>query len=127
MPTRLTQARIKELKERLLQKREETLKELKTVEQSLKAGSQSELVGDNAFDDEFADSGSATFERERDLSLYETLKDLLARVDRALNRIDQGTYGTCLKCGAPIPPERLEAIPFAELCVECKKKEERER
>jgi len=127
MPTRLTQARIKELKERLLQKREETLKELKTVEQSLKAGSQAELVGDNAFDDEFADSGSATFERERDLSLYETLKDLLARVDRALNRIDQGTYGACLKCGAPIPPERLEAIPFAELCVECKKKEERER
>lgn len=127
MPTRLTQARIKELKEKLLQKREETLKELKTVEQSLKAGSQAELVGDNAFDDEFADSGSATFERERDLSLYETLKDLLARVDRALNRIDQGTYGACLKCGAPIPPERLEAIPFAELCVECKKKEERER
>jgi DnaK suppressor protein len=127
MPTRLTQARIKELKERLLQKREETLKELKTVEQSLKAGSQAELVGDNAFDDEFADSGSATFERERDLSLYETLKDLLARVDRALNRIDQGTYGACLKCGAPIPPERLEAIPFAELCVECKKQEERER
>lgn len=127
MPARLTQARIKELKERLLQKREETLKELKTVEQSLKASSQAELVGDNAFDDEFADSGSATFERERDLSLYETLKDLLARIDRALNRIEQGTYGACLKCGAAIPAERLEAIPFAELCVECKKKEERER
>lgn len=124
MSTGITEAKLEFFRQELLRKREETLKELKAVETSLKAGSQSEVVGDTAFDEEFADSGTATLERERDLSLYEALKDMMARIDRALARIDQGTYGTCLKCGAQIPVERLEAIPFAELCIECKRKDE---
>lgn len=124
MSTGITEAKLEFFRQELLRKREETLKELKAVEASLKAGSQSEVVGDTAFDEEFADSGTATLERERDLSLYEALKDMMARIDRALARIDQGTYGMCLKCGAQIPVERLEAIPFAELCIECKRKDE---
>jgi RNA polymerase-binding transcription factor len=44
-------------------------------------------------------------------------------VDLALSKIDKGTYGTCERCGNPIGPERLEAIPYARLCVSCKQKE----
>lgn len=120
----LAPEKIEYLKKELLKQREETLKELKLVEASLRLITQSELAGENSYDEEFADSGTATFEREKDLSLYENLRDVLSRIEKALKRIDEGTYGKCARCGAPIPFERLKAIPYADLCIEDKKKEE---
>ncbi len=84
----------------------------------------SEASGENAYRDHMADQGSATFERELDMTLEENVRDLLAEVRGALARIEAGTYGICERCGAAIPLERLEAMPTASLCVTCKEAEE---
>ena len=81
------------------------------------------LVRD-AGDDE-ADAGTKAFEREHELALAKNAQDLLEQGERALARIDAGTYGVCESCGKPIGKARLLAFPRATLCVECKQREER--
>ena len=61
--------------------------------------------------------------RSRRLSLLEQLEDQLADVNKALDRIEEGTYGICTNCGEAIMPERLEALPYAELCINCQRQE----
>lgn len=61
--------------------------------------------------------------RGRRMSVLEQLEDQLTDVNKALERIDEGTYGICTNCGQPIQAERLEALPQAELCIECQRKE----
>jgi DnaK suppressor protein len=61
--------------------------------------------------------------RSRRLSLLEQLEDQLAEVNKALERIEEGTYGICTNCGKNILPERLEALPYAELCIDCQRQE----
>ncbi len=78
----------------------------------------------DAYDDE-GEPETATYERERDLSLLENARDLLDRVDRALGRIAEATYGTCETCGRSIEAARLKALPYATLCISCKREEER--
>lgn len=70
----------------------------------------------------FSDRSHSTQERSRLISVVEALRSNLADVDRALGRIDAGTYGSCERCGEPIDPARLEARPWAMLCIECKQK-----
>lgn len=70
----------------------------------------------------FSDRSHSTQERSRLISVVEALRSNLADVDRALGRIDAGTYGSCERCGEPIDPARLEARPWALLCIECKQK-----
>lgn len=82
-----------------------------------------DAVGD-AGDDQ-ADAGAKTFEREQELALTHNARELLAQSERALSRIDDGTYGTCESCGEPIGKARLQAFPRATLCVACKQREER--
>jgi RNA polymerase-binding transcription factor DksA len=64
-----------------------------------------------------ANVASETFEREKDFSILEQVEAELADVDRALRRLDDGTYGTCEACGQPISDERLEAMPAARFCI----------
>ena len=59
------------------------------------------------------------------MSLANNSRDLLLQVERALGRLDAGTYGRCENCGNPIPKARLQAFPRATLCVSCKQREER--
>jgi RNA polymerase-binding transcription factor DksA len=68
-------------------------------------------------DQHAADVGSDTFEREKDFSILEQVEAELADVERALRRLDDGTYGTCDACGAAIADERLAAQPAARFCV----------
>ena len=75
--------------------------------------------------DDQADVGAKTYEREHELSLAYNARDLLAQSERALARIDSGTYGSCESCGQPIGKARLKAFPRATLCVSCKQREER--
>ena len=72
-----------------------------------------------------ADQATDLLEREIDWSLEENSEHVLADIDAALARIDAGTYGICERCGRPIPEERLEALPWATLCLDDKRKEER--
>jgi DnaK suppressor protein len=83
-----------------------------------------ELVSGSA-DQHMADTATETVDREIDYTLEESDGRLLTAIDEALARIDAGTYGVCVNCGAQIAPERLEAMPWATLCIECKRKEER--
>jgi DnaK suppressor protein len=75
--------------------------------------------------DDPADAGAKAFEREQELALSETARALLDQTERALERIDAGTYGVCESCGQAIGKARLMAFPRATLCVQCKQREER--
>jgi RNA polymerase-binding protein DksA len=66
-----------------------------------------------------ADIGSDNFEQEFTLSLMESEGVTLENIEAALERIDEGTYGTCEECGIKIPKQRLDAIPYATMCVKC--------
>ena len=86
-------------------------------------GSLLEETGDLAIGpgDHIADSASETYMRELDEGLEENADHLLAEIDAALARIDDGSYGSCTRCGRPIGIERLEAVPYATLCIEDKR------
>jgi DnaK suppressor protein len=75
--------------------------------------------------DHIADNATETFMRELDNGLEENADHLLVEIDAALQRIENGTFGTCLVCGKPIGEERLEAVPWATLCIDDKRKQER--
>ncbi len=68
------------------------------------------------------EEASQSFELEKRLALEKQVKDNLADVERALEKFDKGTYGRCDVCGQPIDPARLEALPYATLCLNCKAK-----
>jgi RNA polymerase-binding protein DksA len=75
--------------------------------------------------DDQADAGSATFGREQELSIVANRRNLIEQMQRAIARVDAGTYGLCESCGRAIPKARLQAFPAATLDVECKQREER--
>jgi RNA polymerase-binding transcription factor len=69
----------------------------------------------------FSDRSHSTEERARTIAVVKALRSNLRLVERALVKLDAGTYGACERCGNPIAAERLEAIPWAILCIDCKK------
>lgn len=85
---------------------------------------QRDRLTDSAGDDQ-ADTGTKTFEREQEITLANNILERITQVERALERLDEGSYGWCERCGNPIPVERLAAFPSATLCVTCKQLEER--
>ncbi|MGC4942691.1 TraR/DksA family transcriptional regulator [Kribbella sp. DT2] len=80
--------------------------------------------GDGAGNDQ-ADVGSTTLERDHEMSLARNASEMLDQIERALAKIDDGTYGVCESCGKAIGKGRLQAFPRATLCVSCKEREER--
>jgi RNA polymerase-binding transcription factor len=113
---------------------EATMRELRAALQEQGANLRREILeqgGDPDSDDAeidvergFADSAHATAERARTLSVMKALRANLRWVNRALTKMDLGTYGACERCGQPIGIERLEALPWAILCIDCKRKGE---
>ncbi len=79
----------------------------------------------SAYEDHPADLASITFEREKDLAIGESVENLLHKVIGALEKIERGTFGLCDACGRPIKKARLNALPFATLCLECQDRLER--
>jgi RNA polymerase-binding protein DksA len=117
-----TPAELSEVRGELQQQATQLTAELAHAEaasETLKRAQSAEGSGDEA------DAGSMTFEREHEMSLTNNSRDLLQQVQRALGRLDGGTYGLCEDCGSPIPKARLQAFPRATLCVACKQREER--
>jgi DnaK suppressor protein len=74
-----------------------------------------------------ADDATEVFTRERNLALRNNAKDLLTQVEAALQRLDEGTYGICARCDREISTARLEALPYATLCITCQSEVERSR
>lgn len=81
-------------------------------------------AGDGAGHDQ-ADMGATSFERDQELTVVNNERDMLAQIDRALARIEDGSYGICESCGEPIGKLRVMAFPRATLCMSCKQREER--
>jgi len=75
-------------------------------------------------DNHLAETATATLGREIDYTLGDNAEQVISEIDAALQRIEAGTYGTCVDCGHSIPHERLEANPRASLCIDCKRKSE---
>jgi RNA polymerase-binding protein DksA len=89
-------------------------------------GSLGEETGEDAvYDNHLADTATETYDRELDYTLEENSEHVLADIDAALNRIEDGSYGMCTNCGKQIPEERLEARPSATLCIDCRRERER--
>ena len=117
-----TAAEIKAIKAEISKDLERLRRELAIVEREM-----DELIqesGEGAGDDQ-ADAGTKTFEREHEMSLVINARDMVLQTERALERIDNKTYGNCEECGAPIGKARLQVFPRATLCMLCKQKEER--
>ncbi len=109
--------------------RTEIAKDLARLQQELAIveAEMNELIsdsGEGAGDDQ-ADSGTKTFEREHEMSLVINARDMVLQTERALDRIDNKTYGNCEECGNAIGKARLQVFPRATLCMICKQKEER--
>jgi RNA polymerase-binding transcription factor DksA len=83
--------------------------------------------GDTQFDEESGEGDTVNVERERDLLLSASARQIVEEIDRALERMDRGTYGLCVPAGRRISIERLEALPYADTCVDCKARAERRR
>jgi DnaK suppressor protein len=115
----IEEAKVAELRSALVEQRDNLRKEI--TDQGGDPDSD-----DAAIDVErgFADSAHSTAERARMIAVMKALRANLRWVNRALTKMDLGTYGTCERCGNEIPIERLEALPWAILCVECARKGE---
>lgn len=117
-----TAAELTEIRERLEAERSELIEEIARAESDF--AERMGGMGEGAGDDQ-ADAGAKTYAREHEMSLTYNARDLLAQNERALQRIEGGTYGICESCGQPIGKARLQAFPRATLCVRCKQREER--
>lgn len=85
----------------------------------LEEARQTETSAERSPDPGSAEAGSMNFEFEKELSLGQNTVDLLRKVERALGRVDDATYGICESCGSQIPVARLEVLPYATECVSC--------
>lgn len=108
--------------DRMRAKLEEQRRELRRELTELGADPDSDEI-EFAGDHGFSDRSASTEERSRLLSVSSSLRANLREVDAALAKVRDGTYGICERCGRPISDERLEAIPWATLCIDCKRTE----
>ena len=109
-------------KQRLQAERQRLQGELAT--QTANGAVSGQVVGGEhaGYGNHMADDATELSEQEKNLALQRNLQELLAKVERALRKFDQGTYGFCEECSNPIDPARLEALPYAAQCVPCKSK-----
>ncbi len=113
---------------RLLEEERETyMRQARDLAAEAEALASEREPGDTQFDEESGEGDTLNVERERDLALSASATAAVEEIDRALHRMDAGSYGICERCGRKIAVARLEALPFAALCIECKSREERRR
>jgi DnaK suppressor protein len=96
------------------------LREVETEVRNEGAAPESGGIGNH-----LADEGTQTFDIERSFAMEANLESLMAEVQHALHKFEQGTYGVCDDCGQQIAYERLEALPHASLCIRCKAQREK--
>jgi len=127
-PRKLVKLSADDLKFRdlLVAERDRLEQELREIETRTARMNETERASElSAYEDHPADLASETFEREKDLAIGESVESLLNQVNTALEKIERGTFGICDACRRPIKKARLQAIPFATLCVDCQDQLER--
>lgn len=111
---------IEKFRKKLIEEKARILKMVQDMDDNLDYNAdrpgQSELAD---YDQHPADDGTETFEKEKDISVRDSWRDVLGRIDEAIGKIDRGTYGCCDRCGAVISKERLNVMPYAIFCVDC--------
>lgn len=119
MEKRLNVDRFRKL---LLAEKRRLLEERESVDREL-----AEKNGDSSDYDYYDPSDSATeaVEYSKDYAIEENVRDILQRIDEALRKIDEGSYGICDRCEGQIHPDRLRALPYATLCIDCQERMER--
>jgi DnaK suppressor protein len=113
----LREKKLKEIRKKLNRQREELISE---------AGIALTALPDETIFPELGDQASAEIDRNFMLKLKGRERKLLAKIDEAIEKIDNGTYGTCESCGEEINIKRLEARPVTTMCIECKTEQEEE-
>ncbi len=114
----------KALRSELAGERARLAREIETLEAEL-AQSLEDASEESPYDQHMAETVAATLDREIVLTLEGNAQAAIAHIDRALQKLEDGSYGTCDQCGLAISEDRLRAAPFANLCIECKRREER--
>jgi DnaK suppressor protein len=115
----LAQSTLDRLRRRLEDERVRLTEVIREIEAEREEVRLSETSSERSPDPNTAEGGSLAFELEKELSVAANAEDLLGKVEEAFERLDDGTYGACAECGKAIPVARLDALPYATLCVEC--------
>jgi DnaK suppressor protein len=119
VPRDLALSTLDRFRRRLEEERRRLLAVIGEIEAEQEEVRLTETSSERSPDPNTAEGGSLAFEMEKELSLARNAGDLLAQVDEALSRIDDGSYGHCEGCGKAIPVARLDALPHTKLCVVC--------
>lgn len=121
----LKEKQIHYFREKLVQEKKRLQKEIADLETTGLGRAFGDSIGElSLYDNHPADIGDELFERSKDLALRDNAHVLLERVEHALGKIHNGTYGTCDTCRQYIPSARLEAIPWASECIQCQREED---
>jgi DnaK suppressor protein len=118
----LAKSTVEKFKQRLEEERVRLLGLVEDYEQELEDARLSESSSDRSPDPGNAEASSTKLEYAKELSIEQNTLDLLSKVERALQMIDEGSYGICESCGKSIPLNRLDVLPYATLCVDCARK-----
>ncbi len=118
----LAKSTLKKFEEMLLGEQERLSSLLEEHQRELEEARMTETSADRSPDPGSAEAGSMKFEYEKELSIERNTADLLAKVEHALKRVADGTYGICESCEQAIPVARLEVLPYATTCVSCAQK-----
>lgn len=122
--THLDRKQLAHFRELLLEKRTDLVGDLSGMEDSALRYDRSNL---STMPQHMADMGSDSYDQDLTLGLMESERELLAEIDEALERIDQGTFGVCVETGKPINKARLEVKPWAKYCIEAARTHENDR
>ena len=120
----LSKRELGEFRRILYAERDRLTEELEAIEEHLPEVEQVSMDTTGGYDEDLADVASDAFEREKGFAIENSVQELLNQVEEALSRMEEGTYGLCEICGQPIHPDRLRALPYARLCIDCKAHEE---
>jgi len=115
----LAQSTLERFRKRLEEERERLEVLVRDIEADREEVRLTETSSDRSPDPNTAEGGSLAFEMEKELSLWQNAQDILSKIEEAVTRIEEGSYGICAECGNSIPVARLDALPYTKLCVDC--------
>ncbi|MBI4355134.1 MAG: TraR/DksA C4-type zinc finger protein [Candidatus Omnitrophica bacterium] len=120
----MTKRELAKFKQLLIKEKAHVLEEIKHIAKDA-AKSHRDTSGDiSTYTYHMADVASDHYERELSLNIATGEQRILYAIDEALKRVEDATYGLCLECGKPIPTRRLQAVPYAPMCIACQRGQE---
>lgn len=123
----LTHDQLDTIRTRLERELEDAKSEINEIDQQVRSFNSADQDSSYGVDNHLGDQADVVYEQERLLSVRDRLADRKVLIEQALRRMDRGEYGYCENCGQPIAPDRLEALPFATLCIRCQEDRDRQR